>query len=147
MALHPDFCDLLSAFAADEVRYLLVGGYAVAFHARPRFTKDLDVWVDARPENLERVERALSRFGAPGEVIEALRTASHDDVVWMGAPPVRIDVVKGIPGISFTQAWPNRVEAEIDGVPLFVIGKSDLVIAKRASGRPQDLLDLEALEE
>lgn len=146
MGLHPDFRDLLSAFGDAEVRYLLVGGYAVSFHGRPRFTRDIDLWVDPAPENLVRVEEALRAFGAPSEVLEALRTASPEDVVWMGAPPVRIDVVKGIPGLGFEEAWPGRVDGMLNDTPVAVIGLDDLIRAKRASGRPQDLLDVEALE-
>jgi len=87
MDLHPDLKDLLSAFAAAGVEYLIGGGYAVAFHGRPRFTKDLDVSLGETPDNLERAALALERFGAPDVAVDGLRGAGLDDIVWLGAPP------------------------------------------------------------
>ncbi len=145
MGLHPDFRDLLRAFDAAEARYLLVGGYAVAFHARPRFTKDIDLWIGEDAENLERVRRALAAFGAPPHVLAALEELGPDEILYMGAPPLRVDVFRRIPGVDFDDAWARRVEAEWDGVPIRVISLEDLVAAKEASGRPQDLEDARAL--
>ena len=146
MALPPDFKDLLREFADAEVRYLIVGGYAVSFHAAPRFTKDLDLWLEDTPENIGRTKLALSRFGAPAQVLEALEEARDLDVVWMGNPPMRVDLMKAIPGGSFAQAWPHRSSAEWDGIPVVLIGRDELLDAKRASGREQDLLDAALLE-
>jgi hypothetical protein len=147
MSLHPDFKDLLAVFAAHEVEYLVVGGYAVGFHARPRFTKDIDLWVGHAPDNLRRVRTALDEFGAPLSMLEQLESALDEDVLWMGVPPVRIDIVKGVPGGSFSACFSRRVSASWDGVSVSIIGKDDLIAIKRACGRPQDLLDVEVLAE
>jgi hypothetical protein len=147
MPLHPDFKDLLAVFAAHDVDYLVVGGYAVGFHARPRFTKDIDVWVGHSPPNLKRARAALEEFGAPTAMLEQLESALDEDVLWMGVPPVRIDVVKGVPVGDFPACLSRRVRALWDGVSVSVISKEDLIAIKRASGRPQDLLDVEALSE
>lgn len=146
MELYPDFRDLFGAFAAADVRYLLVGGYAVAFHGRPRFTKDLDLWVDDSEDNLTRAQSALDSFGAPDGLVEALRLGDPLDVVWMGRPPTRIDLVKAIPGVIFADAFGRRVVGTWQGVEVSVIGLDDLIVAKKASGREQDLIDVHALE-
>ena len=145
--LHPDFRDLLAVFAAQKVDYLVVGGYAVGFHARPRFTKDIDLWVGHAPDNLKRVRAALEEFGAPAAMLEQLESALDEDVLWMGVPPVRIDVVKGVPGGDFPACLGRRVNTTWDGVSVSIISKDDLIAIKRASGRPQDLGDVEALAE
>jgi hypothetical protein len=147
MPLHPDFRDLLAVFAAHNVDYLVVGGYAVGFHARPRFTKDIDLWVGHSPENLRGARAALEEFGAPAAMLEQIESALDEDVLWMGVPPVRIDIVKGVPGGDFPACLARRVRASWDGVSVSVISRADLIAIKRASGRPQDLLDVEALEE
>ena len=142
-----DFRDLLAVFAAHNVDYLVVGGYAVGFHARPRFTKDIDLWVGHSPENLKRARAALEEFGAPAAMLEQLESALDEDVLWMGVPPVRIDVVKGVPGGNFPACLSRRVRTSWDDVFVSVISKDDLIAIKRASGRPQDLQDVEALSE
>jgi len=115
MGLHPDFRDLLRAFDAAEVPYLLVGGYAVAFHARPRFTKDINLWIGEDAGNLERVRRALAAFGAPAHVLAALEELGPDEIPYMGVRPLRVDVSRRIPGVAFEGAWALRVGAEWDG--------------------------------
>ena len=147
MALHPDFKDLLAAFAAEGVEYLVVGGYAVGFHARPRFTKDIDLWIGDDPANLQRIRRALLAFGAPPALMDEIDAAGPEDVLWMGSPPLRIDLLKGVPGGLFAQAYANRIETTWDGIPVSIIGLDDLILIKRASGREQDRLDLVILEE
>lgn len=147
MALHQDFQDLLAAFADAGVRYLLVGGYAVGFHSRPRFTKDIDLWIDATSENVERAVAALTAFGAPEQILDALRRAGPDEIVYLGSPPIRVDIFKSLPGAQFGACYARRVVDAWDGVPVSVIGAEDLLAAKRAAGRPQDQLDIAALEE
>jgi hypothetical protein len=144
MALQPDYRDILAAFAEHAVEYLVVGGYAVGFHGQPRFTKDLDLWVRPSAENLARVRSALVAFGAPESLLQQLDAASFDEVLWMGAPPVRIDIVKGVPGGDFDAAFASRLTADWDGVSVHVVSRSDLIAL--ASGRPQDLVDAEALD-
>ena len=146
MPLHPDFKDLLAVFAAHKVDYLVIGGYAVGFHARPRFTKDMDLWVGNRPDNIVRVGSALEAFGAPAAMLVQIESALDEEVLWMGVPPLRIDIVKGVPGGDFSQCYARRILATWDDVPVSIIAKDDLIAIKRASGRPQDLLDIEALE-
>lgn len=146
MALQADFRDLLEVFADEGVRYLLIGGYAVAFHARPRMTKDIDLWIAADEGNRGRVERALQRFGAPAHVIETFRSAKLDEIVYIGSPPVRVDILQTIPGVSFEAAYSARCAGEWEGVEVSVISRQDLIRAKRAAGRPQDILDANLLE-
>lgn len=147
MALHPDFKDILAEFAAHKVEYLVVGGYAVAFHGRPRFTKDIDLWVRPTQANLSCVRAALISFGAPDGILSQLDAALPSDVLWMGAPPVRVDIVKGVPGGDFDAAYGDRVTTTWDGVEVTVVGRAHLIMLKRASGRPQDLLDADLLEQ
>lgn len=141
MALSQDFRDLLAAFGARQVRYLLIGGYAVAFHAKPRFTKDLDLWVEPTEENLARAVAALSDFGAPPQALEDLVSSRDDEIIWFGVPPARVDLLKRVPGVAFGVAYARRVEATWEDVGVAVIGRDDLIRAKEAAGRPQDLLD------
>ena len=146
MNLEPDFKDLLAVFAAHGVEYLIVGGYAVSFHAEPRYTKDLDVWINPAAANLARAREALEQFGAPAELLAELDSASQEDVLWMGVPPVRIDLLKGVPGGAFDDAFAHRVLAEWSGITVSLIAKEDLIAIKKASGRPQDLADVGKLE-
>lgn len=146
MGLHQDFKDLLAAFAERQVKYLLIGGYAVTFYARPRFTKDIDLWIDRDPENRRRVYEALAAFGAPEQVLEALPGIQPDEILYMGAPPARVDILQEVDGADFAAAFERRVEASWEGVPVSILGLDDLIATKRAAGRPQDLLDLAVLE-
>ncbi len=146
MSLPQDFKDLLSALAAKQVEYLLIGGYAVGFHGKPRFTKDIDLWIRDTPDNVARTFAALAEFGAPEHVLESLRTMAPDEVLFMGTIPIRVDILKTVSGADFTAAYPRRVEAVWDDVKVSIIGFDDLVASKRAAGRKQDLLDVEQLE-
>ena len=146
MPVNSDFRDLFAALNAAGARYLLVGGYAVAFHAEPRFTKDLDVWTEPEPENARRVLDALRAFGAPLQELSAGDLARPGIVFQIGVPPNRIDVVTSIDGVTFDAAWPDRVETSYGDQPMFVIGRACLIRNKRAAGRPQDLIDVVALE-
>jgi len=145
MELHPDFKDLLEVFAAEGVEYLVVGGYAVSFHTKPRYTKDVDIWICDAQDNRERTKRALKLFGAPPHVVQALEQAGPEDIVWMGKPPVRVDLLTCIPGATFATAYPNRVKSKWGDTPVSIIGLEDLILAKQAAGRDQDLLDLRLL--
>jgi hypothetical protein len=147
MNLHPDFKDLLAELARDGVRYLVVGGYAVAFHGRPRATKDIDLWLAGDRDNLARAAEALRRFGAPSQIVGLVAALGPSDIVYMGSPPVRVDLLRAIDGIEdFEAAWSSRVEAIWDGVTVPILGRELLIRNKRASGRPRDLLDAEDLE-
>lgn len=146
MALPSDLIDLLAEFDGAEVEYLLVGGQALALHGRPRFTKDADLWLRDTSENLGRVASALTAFGAPEQTVSALASASGLDVVWMGLAPARIDMMKAVPGGDFESAWRHRVEFQVGGVTVKAVSREELIRLKRASGRPQDLVDADVLE-
>jgi hypothetical protein len=146
MDLPSDLIDLLSAFAEEQVDYLLVGGQAVALHGVPRFTKDADLWLRDTDENLQRAKRALDAFGAPPGTLRALDEARDLDVVWMGHPPARIDLMKRVPGGDFEAAYRARATFTVAGVTISCVSKADLIAQKRASGRPQDLVDAANLE-
>src|SRR6478735_1811743 len=145
--MSPDFLDLLRALLGANVRFLVVGAYAVGVHGRPRATKDLDVWVEASAENAPKVINALTEFGAPlmGLTEADLKTAGVG--LQIGVEPGRIDVLTSVSGVLFGDAWPHRVQADFaDGVRCHVIGLEQLLQNKRAAGRPQDLADVAALE-
>lgn len=142
----PDFLDLLTALNVAEARYLLIGGHAVGIYGRPRATKDYDVWVEASPANAARVHGALVHFGAPLGDLREDDLAAGGSGFRMGSPPFRIEVLTEISGIQFEDAWPRREEHVLDGVPCHVIGRADLLLNKRAAGRPQDLADADVLE-
>jgi hypothetical protein len=145
MAVNPDFRDLFVAFDDAEVRFLVVGAYAVTFHSRPRFTKSLDVWVDPSPDNAERVWEALAAFGAPLSEVSPSDFTRESMVFQIGVEPNRIDILMGIEGVTFTDAWNRRVPATCGDAPIHVISREDLIENKRRVGRPSDLEDLDAL--
>lgn len=146
MAINPDFSDLFAAFNAAGAKYLLVGGYALAIHAQPRFTKDLDVWVEAEVENARRVHAALTAFGAPMSSLTTADLESPGLIFQIGIPPNRIDVFTAIDGVDFADAWRRRFVSDYGGHTITVIGRADLVTNKRATGRAQDALDADVLD-
>ena len=127
-----DLVEMLAGLGAAEVRFLVVGGHAVGLHARPRSTKDLDVWLDPARPNVERASDALLALGVPASIAEALRSARLDDIVWIGRAPARVDFLLAIPGAEFGPSWRRRVEVKVDGVAVPVIGRDDLLANKRA---------------
>ena len=146
MAINPDFRDLFAALNAASARYLLVGGYALAVHAQPRFTKDLDVWVEPTADNAARVHAALADFGAPLTELQPADLSTEGLIFQMGIPPNRIDVITTIDGVAFNDAWPSRLFAVYGDQSISVIGRAELIRNKRATGRPQDALDADVLE-
>ena len=146
MFVNSDFSDLLKIFNARNVRYLVIGGYAVIQYAEPRYTKDLDVWISTDVENARAIYAALREFGAPLTNLTVKDFSEEGYFFQMGVPPVRVDVLMGIPGLHFEEAWGRRVVVDFDGLPVSFISKQDLISAKRASGRPQDLIDVDLLE-
>jgi hypothetical protein len=144
--MNRDFVDLLQAFAAADVRVLVVGAYALAHHGRPRATGDLDVWVDPTPENAARVMRALAAFGAPLHDISE-SDFSHPGVTFqIGVPPGRVDVLTELTGITFAEAWPSREAGRFGEVTVDFIGRDAFIRNKRATGRAKDLGDVEELK-
>lgn len=145
-----EYKDLLSAFDARGVKYLIVGGYAVSFHAQPRATKDIDLFVKADMENATAIYAALSEFGAPLEGIRPEDLADRSGFVRFGREPWGVDILPDIPGIDFDQAWEKRVAVVIDadsGLTAFFISRDDLIASKLASGRSRDLADVEDIRD
>jgi predicted nucleotidyltransferase len=143
--LAKDFRDLLRVFGAHDVRFLVVGAYALAVLGRPRATGDLDVWIDATPENAARTLEALREFGAPLHDLRAADLSTPGVVFQIGLPPLRIDLLTAIDGVDFPKAWPRRLAANFDGVRVPVIGREDFLANKRATGRTRDRADAEGL--
>lgn len=144
--MNRDFRDLFSALGAADARFIVVGAYAVIHHTEPRYTKDLDIWVEPTPENARRVYRALAAFGAPLEGIALDDLCNRELVYQIGVEPNRVDILMDIGTVPFADAWRHAVQTTYGGVPIRVLGREHLIAAKRASGRPQDLLDLARLE-
>ena len=134
MDLHPDFRDLLEELAHSAVEFLVVGGYAVAFHGRPRATKDIDILVEGSASNLERVAHALARFGAPPNVVEAVGSMQEDEIVFLGQPPLRVDFLRSIDGVDTAELFAKAVKVEVDGTPIPFIALDHLIANKRAAG-------------
>ncbi len=144
--MNPDFVDLLRAFVAADVRFLIVGAYALALHGRPRATGDLDVWVEATPENAARVMRALAAFGAPLAELSEADFAREGVTYQIGVPPARIDILTELTGLSFAEAWADRVRRPFGDVEVDFIGRASFIRNKRAVGRAKDLGDIEGME-
>ena len=140
-----DFKELLSILEKHEVRYLVVGGYAVMLYSEPRWTKDLDLWVALDPPNARAVFRALREFGAPLAGLTEQDFTAPGYFNQMGNPPLRVDVMMGIPGGDFDAAWERRRTIALGECKIHFIGREDLIAVKLASGREQDLSDVEAL--
>jgi hypothetical protein len=146
--MYQDYKDLLSAFHAHGVRYLIVGGYAVIFHAQPRFTRDIDVFIKADPTNANATYAALAAFGVPLEGVRPEDFAERGNFFRFGHDPRGFDILPDIPGVDFDAAWERRVEGAIDpasGLTAHFISAPDLIASKLAAGRPQDLADAEAI--
>jgi len=141
-----DFKEFIESLNANLVRYLVVGGYAVAFHGHPRYTKDLDVWVECSRENAQALIRALAQFGMGSLGLSEEDFIIPDQVIQLGYPPNRIDILASIPGVDFSECYARRVEISLDGVNVNFIDLEHLRQNKKASGRIQDLADLENLE-
>ena len=143
--LPQDFKEFFQSFNQHEVEYLLVGGYAVGYHGYPRATIDIDVWIASNPENARRVVAALEDFGFSGEVLVEGLFLESDKVVRMGLPPMRIEIMTSISGVDFKDAYDQRVEDILDGVPIKLISLHHLKANKVAAARAKDLADLEEL--
>jgi hypothetical protein len=148
MILPEDLRQLLLAFNAHGVEYLVVGGWAVGFYSEPRSTKDIDLFIRSGVKNSEAVFRALAEFGAP---LAGLTPADFRDnpgsVFQLGYTPARADILQGIDGVDFDEAWPQRIELSLEGVPVHVVSAGHLIKNKLASGRLSDLADVEAIRE
>jgi hypothetical protein len=144
--LNQDFKEFIESLNDNSVRYLVVGGYAVALHGHPRYTKDIDIWIEMTPENAQRVIEALAQFGFGSLGLRAEDFLEADQIIQLGYPPARIDLLTTVPGVEFETCYASRVQVEIDNVTINFIDLDNLKRSKRAAGRLQDLADLENLE-
>ena len=146
--MNEDYHDFLAALVARGARFMVVGAHALAVHGYPRATVDIDVWIDPSTDNARQVWHALADFGAPLNDLDLREQdlTRLDIVAQLGLPPNRIDVLTGISGLTFEQAWANRIEQSVEGVRVPVLGLTDLLANKRASGRDKDRADVKGLE-
>ncbi len=144
--MNQDWIELLATFNAHAVEYLVVGAHALAAHGHVRATKDLDVWVRPDSENAVRAIQALRDFGAPLQDLTEADLALPGLVFQIGVPPLRIDIITAIDGVDFVAAWESRITVRLGETLVPILSRQDLIANKRASGRLQDLADLERLE-
>lgn len=144
--LSPDFKEFIELLNAHNVQYLIVGGYALAFHGHPRYTKDIDVWIATNTENAERMLTVLTDFGFSSLALSLQDFLEEDNIIQLGFPPNRIDILTSVDGIEFENSTPQSSVIEVDGVNIHLIGIHNLIENKTASGRLQDLADVEKLQ-
>jgi len=144
--LSQDFREFIESLNDNGVRYLVVGGYAVALHGYPRYTKDIDIWVELNPSNADKIIRALDQFGFASLDLKAEDFLETDTIIQLGYPPNRIDLLTTLIGVDFESCFSTRVELNLEGLSVNFINLENLKKNKKASGRAQDLADLENLE-
>jgi hypothetical protein len=145
MELDKDFNEFVELFLEHNVRFLIVGGYALAAHGLPRATGDLDAWVWVNPENAQNIMRALNAFGFQNLSLTESDFSKEDSIIQLGYPPFRIDILTSIDGVAFDQAWEKKIVVELNGMNVPFIGRDDLITNKKAAGRPQDIADVSRL--
>ena len=146
MVLSPDFKEFLKSLNANQVRYLVAGGYAVAFHGYPRYTKDLDIWIELERANVERLVIALDEFGFASLGLAAEDFLEPSTIIQLGYPPNRIDLLMTLTGIDFASCFESRMVIQVDDIAVNFIDRDNLRRNKQAAGRPQDLADLDNLK-
>ena len=146
MQLPDDFKEFLKLLNDHKVEYLLIGGYAVSYYGYPRATADMDVWVRMSSTNAKALVQALTLFGFAVPNLSEELFLKERNVVRMGIPPLRLEVLLSISALEFEDCYSKRLEVDVDGVPVCLIDKADLLINKKASGRPKDLIDVVELE-
>jgi hypothetical protein len=147
MVLNQDFKEFIQSLSSNQVRYLVVGGYAVAVHGHPRYTKNLDVWIDRSTANAAQLVKALEQFGFASLGLKAADFLVPDQIIQLGYAPNRIDILTSLPGVDFEACYASRVQVEMDGISISFIDVENLKKNKKATGRLQDLADIEQLEE
>ena len=145
MEIQKDFKELLELFNVHKVEYLIVGAYALAFHGAPRFTGDIDLLVKADSDNAKRILDALHKFGFGSLDLSEADFISPDNVIQLGVPPVRVDIMTSLTGVGWEKAEADKVQGNYGDTPTYFISKADFIANKRALGRKKDLADLEAL--
>ncbi len=143
---NPDFKEFIASLNANQVRYLVIGGYALALHGHPRYTRDLDIWVELDRKNARALVKALQQFGMGSLGLTEEDFLVPDQVVQLGDPPNRIDILVTVSGIEFADCYPQRITTTLEGVEVNFIDLENFKKNKKASGRMQDLADLENLE-
>ena len=143
--MNQDYIDIFRALFAAEARFMVVGAFALAVHAEPRATGDIDIWIDSTPDNAQKTYEALKAFGAPLDELTVADLHSPDVVFQMGRPPSRINILTFITGVRFEEAWQRKTSFKLSNLEIPVISKEDLITNKKAVGRPKDLFDLELL--
>lgn len=146
MNLPQDFKELLALLEENHVEYVIVGGYAMAFYGVPRYTGDIDILIHSTPDNAQRVITALNRFGFASLKFSEEDFTTPDQVIQLGYPPLRIDILSSIDGVDWDGIYPYKEECNIDGLNISFIGKTQLIENKKASGRSKDLSDIKSLE-
>lgn len=146
MEISQDYEDLFKVLNRYRIKYLVVGAYAVAYYAEPRFTKDLDIWIIPHLNDADRVYRALRAFGAPLQNIRPEDFENRNMIYQIGVAPVRIDVLTCLPGVPFDLAWKNRKRSRYGKTRVHILGVRELILAKKMAGRPQDILDVNRLK-
>jgi hypothetical protein len=144
--LNPDFKDILSCLNDQEVKFIIVGAYALAAHGLPRATGDIDIWVENSSDNAQKIMRALVRFGAPISGLSEDDFVSRDMIVQLGVEPCRIDLLTSIDGVEFDMAWKNRITITIADMELPVLSKAELLQNKLAANRDKDKSDIAWLQ-
>jgi len=147
MEVQQDFKELLELFNAHNVQYMIVGGYALAFHGAPRYTGDIDLFVESNSKNAQQILNALDKFGFGSAGIKQEDLEKPNNVVQLGYPPIRIDIITSISGLSWEEAYKKRIKGKYGNISVYYIGKEHYILNKRASGRKKDLADIEALGE
>ena len=147
MQIQKDFRDLLELFNENNVKYIVVGGYALAYHGVPRYTGDIDLWTATSVENAQNILQALKQFGFGSTKLTIDDLTGDNQIVQLGYPPVRIDIITSVDGLDWERAFYNSIETSYGDVTIRLISLSDFIKNKKASGRHKDLADLEALGE
>ncbi len=142
----PDYEDLFKILNAYKIKYLVVGAHAVVFYTQPRFTKDMDVWIPSELNDSQRVYDALKAYGAPLRDLTSKSFAERDMILQIGVPPVRVDIMMAVPGLTAEEAWKRRVRSRYGKTPIHMLGLSEVIKSKQVAGRSQDKLDLAKLQ-
>ena len=145
MDISSDYKDLFKTLNRHKVKYLVIGAYAVAFYAEPRYTKDVDIWASNDTTNIERLYKALIDFGAPLKGVSAADFANKKMIYQIGVAPVRIDILMGVSGMKFENAWQNRKRTFYGGISINILGIEELIYSKKKTGREHDISDMKKL--
>lgn len=145
MTLDQDFEDFVSLLNKHDVAYMVVGGYALAFHGKPRHTGDLDIWIETSESNAEKMCAVLVDFGMASLSLSKSDFLEEGTITQIGYPPLRIDILNEIDGVNFREAYANKLIIDVEGMPVNYIGLDDLIKNKKASGRHQDISDIKSL--